>query len=487
MTLEVRSGSRTATKTADVTVKHKLIVSLGDSLSSGEGNPPWVDARCHRSKVAGVARAAQRLESGSTSVTFLSFACSGAEIDTGVMKPYAGQVPNADCPAQLCQSRPGLLPAQIDAATALLCGNGSTCRSNAPSVDAVFLDIGLNDINFSSIIIRCLNPVTDCRDDGDLNRWLRDGRSQIVKGLDQLAARLAIKPFAGARVFLVKYPDDPFDSQAGCGFMSGIADFEAKFLHTQGVVLNEVLTRAAAKHDWIPVNLAARFAGRGYCSGSPLLRSLSGSIVNQLDKDGTLHPNGAGHSAIADEVVKAFGETFVPRVRVGAVTVTFDSVTIVDRQATQSNGLAPDHTTAAFGFETASKQYGYPISQAQLILFPDHLARIEFDKPTALPPTTQQTVSVYNKNPLVLHVYTTALPPNVDAVAAPGPGGGGGSGGSGTTPRVLQITISHSAADHYGASPGVGNLGIGSHTARRDTALGTIEVRYHVTFQPLTK
>lgn len=57
---------------ASVTLKDLLIVSIGDSFASGEGNPDktredpggvkWIDERCHRSAWAGPARAAIILE-----------------------------------------------------------------------------------------------------------------------------------------------------------------------------------------------------------------------------------------------------------------------------------------------------------------------------------------------------------------------------------------------------------------------------------------
>jgi len=87
----------------DVTVRDFLIVSIGDSYASGQGNPDvpqwifdddpferpsaspaiWQDQRCHRSALAGPARAAMGIERRDlhTSVTFISFACSGATIE----------------------------------------------------------------------------------------------------------------------------------------------------------------------------------------------------------------------------------------------------------------------------------------------------------------------------------------------------------------------------------------------------------------------
>src|SRR5712692_2359152 len=96
---------QTASATHDVTVRDLLIVSIGDSLASGEGNPDhpqqlscssagcvqtvppiWENKKCHRSASAGSAQAALAIEHADpkTSVTFIHLACSGAGIAAGL-------------------------------------------------------------------------------------------------------------------------------------------------------------------------------------------------------------------------------------------------------------------------------------------------------------------------------------------------------------------------------------------------------------------
>ena len=143
-----------------VTIKDLLIVALGDSYASGEGNPDvpeqygtdgnfnnyvtvparWEDRRCHRSAAAPASVAALNIERGDphTSVTFISFACSGATINTdydgaanpldpyqpvvegskpqgsGVLGPYLGaEWGNPYVPVDL-DVHPAPLPSQID-------------------------------------------------------------------------------------------------------------------------------------------------------------------------------------------------------------------------------------------------------------------------------------------------------------------------------------------------------------------------------------
>src|SRR6266550_3408930 len=118
VTLTVTNSSgQSASATHRIVPEHWLIVSIGDSYSSGEGapdvhqqldvhqrvigpplvsvkaRPQWEDKRCHRSSASGPAQAALAVERSDpwSSVTFLSFACSGAGLDTGLTGPYAGE------------------------------------------------------------------------------------------------------------------------------------------------------------------------------------------------------------------------------------------------------------------------------------------------------------------------------------------------------------------------------------------------------------
>ena len=87
LTRTTPDGTQTVLE-SPVTIKDLLIVSLGDSFASGQGNPDiprhgstrakWVDEICARSAAAGPAQAALKIEDDDphTSVTFVSFACT---------------------------------------------------------------------------------------------------------------------------------------------------------------------------------------------------------------------------------------------------------------------------------------------------------------------------------------------------------------------------------------------------------------------------
>ncbi|MDP2014467.1 MAG: SGNH/GDSL hydrolase family protein [Actinomycetota bacterium] len=148
--LKVSNGSASAVNAIDGQVKNILMLALGDSYASGEGNPRnvdawvqqgglfssfrpyWDDTDCRRSVRSSPAQAALALERASdqTSVTFVDVTCSGATVSQGILGQQTGQLPS-----QLAQAR--------------------SIIGDSP-VDLVTLSIGGNDVGFGSIISSCL-------------------------------------------------------------------------------------------------------------------------------------------------------------------------------------------------------------------------------------------------------------------------------------------------------------------------------------------
>lgn len=146
--LEVRQGRRRDRATLPITVDNIIVVSLGDSYASGEGNPRnvrawlrqggsfspyWDDDGCRRSARGAPALAALALEKSSaqTSVTLIDVSCSGATVDAGVL----GSQPSA-----------GQSASQVEQAAALLRGRAA---------DLVVISVGGNDVGFGSILEAC--------------------------------------------------------------------------------------------------------------------------------------------------------------------------------------------------------------------------------------------------------------------------------------------------------------------------------------------
>jgi lysophospholipase L1-like esterase len=203
----------TASVTQTIMVKDYLIVSIGDSLGSGEGNPDipgvcegpsladlankvttlpcntppvWqsqyptdqynnnANAMCHRSTKAASAQAAQDLDSNypHTSVTFLHLACSGASVTQGLLGGFKGQPPQLQEAYRARQGRP---------------------------IDALLISIGGNDIHFRDILEKCIewgainllyNPFQSTCDDANVQNQLSRQIQNDLRTLDQNLAIL---------------------------------------------------------------------------------------------------------------------------------------------------------------------------------------------------------------------------------------------------------------------------------------------------------
>ena len=268
------------------TLRDVLVVSIGDSYSSGEGNPDedgtWTDTRCHRSANGWPARVARGLESlnRSTTVTFLSYACSGATLRELYETTGTGQ-------------------AQVLAARQVL---GAPTASSTRQIDVLLLSGGVNDLGFSDILDDCAKPFGDpCR------RSLSAQMSAVPARYDALGAAVRAN-LKVADTFIADYParifTDGADRYTGCGVFSLMGYDDARWLGDQGNILDLKIAAAAATNGWVAVRTTDAFRHHGYCADGDAtwFRSWSGSYAVQGDYDGTGHPRGAGHVAVAELV-----------------------------------------------------------------------------------------------------------------------------------------------------------------------------------------
>jgi len=207
-------GDRHETDEQKIVLKDLLIVSLGDSLASGEGVPDlptevvdhfkidigigkplfipivrpaiWEDRQCHRSARAGPALAAKAIEDADphTSVTFVHLACSGAGIRLGLVDFYPGQeAERFTCSTKnvtglnACAGRQTphfcvfsdcnrIQRPQIDTLAQLVCptpigidSHGRierTCPNGARRIDVLMLSAGANDVGFGEVVKACM-------------------------------------------------------------------------------------------------------------------------------------------------------------------------------------------------------------------------------------------------------------------------------------------------------------------------------------------
>ena len=277
-----------ASESAKVFVQSKLVVAPGDSFASGEGNPDypavfrrftrqepqhdwatarkpgtparriiasparWLDIACHRSLLGWPSLHALRdaLANPHQVVQFASFACSGAEIVDGFVKPQRSPpgtiVDREDTLGQV------LGKSQQEALARLLCADRvepnigadkaadgalgfMTCAAPC-AVDRVFVQFGGNDTGFAGVVKWVFHPQ-------DLKyKWL----AMLFGPLVNSAVRSQLEPLSPREV---------------AGRVESIRTAYAEPLMAQ--------QRAAAKtFGWRVAESSPAFAGHGFCAGS---------------------------------------------------------------------------------------------------------------------------------------------------------------------------------------------------------------------------
>lgn len=267
-----------------VKVRDLLIVGMGDSFASGEGNPDmpvefsdaqrhknlyprrkkndasgsarWTDELCHRSLYGHQLRAALQIavENPQGSVTFLGYACSGASIEEGILGPqeYVESVSTGAEPAnptsrfisgeakdsqirwllrELCKVKPekddGLW----------ICPDNQFRRS----VDYLFLSIGGNDVGFRNVVawatLREGTSATLAKFFGatvsanqfaeNMKNILPGAYARLAKAIERAVPLNADgQGFDASRVILTSYPDMLVDETGGICPAGGTEDGE---------------------------------------------------------------------------------------------------------------------------------------------------------------------------------------------------------------------------------------------------------------------
>lgn len=245
----------------DIKVKDILILGLGDSFASGEGNPDvpvtlagnavednlyprrarnddggsarWLDQPCHRSLYSYQMRAALQaaLENPHGAVTYLGYACSGASVDRGILGPQAYVEYVSDgkgTPSEQWGSKDdGQLARFLREdckVKPVQTSDGWSCPGNnfRRPVDYVFLSVGGNDIGFANLVAwttlrggvsarlaKFLGATLPAQDFvNNLGKDLGNSFSRLARGLE-LAVPLRTEglAFDPARVVLTAYPD----------------------------------------------------------------------------------------------------------------------------------------------------------------------------------------------------------------------------------------------------------------------------------------
>ncbi len=313
VTVTGTNGSQKEAGSGTITLKDFLIVGLGDSNASGEGNPDnpglsvgWVDPRCDRSHWSYQAQTAAVLEHASddASVTFVHLACSGASIESGLLGSYRGiNDPGAGAAP--------ILP-QVDQLQALIEG-ARTAGVTWRKPDAVIISIGVNDLHFGDIVTQCVWKLSCFNSKGlrgvnpgetvdhALTRWL----AELPNRYEKLAAKLAALKIPADRIYITQYFDSLRNNKGAiCNPLIGaghpgwsFTKTEAEWAYTDFLVPLNKAVAATAKYGWHVVPAPTSFRTRGYCAKPSWIVPLASSAWNQWSLAGTMHANLYGHQA----------------------------------------------------------------------------------------------------------------------------------------------------------------------------------------------
>lgn len=241
-------------------------VALGDSYSSGEGNPPFSDVTCRRSY-----RAWPYTAHRSTTPLIKNIACSGAVVNN-LVSPWTarGQA------------------AQITAAASL-------------HPEVVTVTIGGNDLGFSSILGDCYTSVTPFAFGCDTNGSTA-GVRRALPGLQRRLAALysTLKSrLGGARVIVVGYPRIfPTAKAHNCAWLS---DSERKELNAVSGEIDQTIKAAASQAGVGFVSVLGVLAGHELCTADAWVTPIEPSCG--LPKHTNCgHPTVDGQLAIARKV-----------------------------------------------------------------------------------------------------------------------------------------------------------------------------------------
>ena len=315
---ELKDGKATGTEATNthVVVRDWLIVGLGDSNGSGQGNPPYINARCDRSVASYQYQTALYVETHDphTSVTFVFDSCSGSRSDQVWQNPYEGQEPSGGV----------MLPPQIDQVKGVI-------GDRKP--DAVIMSAGINDLYFGSTMAFCAfyfpspgNPKTGSQPDPPACQdahvsptkdalgytteysYSRDTTEATVAV--RTAERLAVLPgrlallnqhlasLGAAHVFATQYPDETTDQNGhicnNTGPRPRLSVAVWSWLQQTGNSLNSVVA-GTASDGWIPITgVAAGFIGHGFCSTDSYFVTPAQSVWRQSNGNGSFHATASG-------------------------------------------------------------------------------------------------------------------------------------------------------------------------------------------------
>jgi lysophospholipase L1-like esterase len=234
----------------------RVLAALGDSFSSGEGNPPFIPAygACDRSNVAWPVLIGKR---DKTIPDVTDIACSGAT-SGALASSYNGQPPQLD---------------QLQSLTLI--------------PDIVTITMGGNDVGFSDILRDCF--LDNCATDGRLQRAKTAIENESTLLVSDYEAVQEAAP--SATVVVVGYPQLFSASQDNCSWLNSD---ERTQLNSLSVLFDQIEAAAAQQAGVKYVSVLGALAGHELCTEDPWVYP-----IGIFGGDNRGHPTFFGQLAIS--------------------------------------------------------------------------------------------------------------------------------------------------------------------------------------------
>ena len=316
----VRGADGPVVADQDIVVKDVLIVSIGDSYASGEGNPDvngfyflksaqWAhssdsamnlqNAKAHRSTLSAPAQFALALQRSNPqeAVTFVSVANSGATIDQGLLNPMPSNIDSNYT-----------LPGEIKEVAQIV---------GQHPIDVLTVTIGGNDINFSTRLKELAsNSILGTTKLSAIQAEMKTDLASLPQKYAMLDQ--ALQQLNPGKVLISEYPDLTRNQQgqyAPIKFvgLDAISKVNVQFADENILMpLNQAIDTAAATNGWTVVGgLAATFRTHGYSSTSSWFQNVGDSLKDESTTIGAFHPNLKGQQAIARQILAVYNQTSV--------------------------------------------------------------------------------------------------------------------------------------------------------------------------------
>ena len=313
----------------NIEIKDYLIVVMGDSFASGEGNPDkggnydvisdddnavWLEPRAHRSYKGALSLIAAEIEAGDphSCVTFINVATSGAKTSNGLL---------------FQQHEDWQIKGQVEEVKDYVKNR---------KVDMILLAIGLNDFGkvdgMSELIMSAVNPAPPEFQQSSQYRFAKDIVRNIEFRYDEVYDKI-INTLNCKNVALFQMPVQ-FMRNAngnltdGCGLLTTMEDEDILKLEDLGNQLIAKQKQICNKFQWTYIDgIKDLFKNHGYCAGNQSwFVFINSSRENQGDVNGAIHPNELGHRKIAElafpSIKRKLEEVIVPARPANNLTTT---------------------------------------------------------------------------------------------------------------------------------------------------------------------